>query len=81
MNATSLYSLSPSLDDVEPHLSSLRWHRALPKDWRGEKWDKRAEREKEREGERGVREGMFRWISVNNEIFPVVGFFLTDCEI
>lgn len=38
--------LSHSLDDVEPHLSSLRWHRALPKDER-EKWDKRAGREKE----------------------------------
>lgn len=42
--------LSDSLDDVEPHLSSLRWHRALPKDER-EKWDKRAERERQREKE------------------------------
>lgn len=39
-------SLAHSLDDVEPHLSSLWWHRALPKDGR-EKWDKRAEGGKE----------------------------------
>lgn len=53
MNATSLHSpppslffplFSPSLDDVEPHLLSLWWHRSLPKDQR-EKWDKRAWRE------------------------------------
>lgn len=44
--------LCDSLDDVEPHLLSVRWHRALPKDER-EKWEKIAERgrEKERRGE------------------------------
>lgn len=36
-----------SLDDFEPHLLSLRWHKAFPKDGR-EKWDKRAERETKR---------------------------------
>lgn len=40
--------LCDSLDDVEPHLLSLRWHRALPKDER-EKWEKRAERGREKE--------------------------------
>lgn len=40
-------SLPPSLDDVEPHLLSLWWHRSLPKDQR-EKWDKRARREGEK---------------------------------
>lgn len=45
--------LSDSLDDVEPHLLSLRWHRALPKDER-EKWDKRAERKRKERGGVGV---------------------------
>lgn len=67
MNAASLYSLplrvSHSLDDVEPHLSSPWWHRALPKDER-EKWDKGGERKEEKEGEgweKGVFSSFFPW--------------------
>lgn len=47
-----------SLDDFEPHLLSLRWHKAFPKDGR-EKWDERAERERQK-GEwcGGVEEGV-----------------------
>lgn len=61
-----------SLDDFEPHLLSLRWHKAFPKDGR-EKWDKRAERETKRGvvwwgGGRGWgaerREGVSRGITI-----------------
>lgn len=55
-----------SLDDFEPHLLSLRWHKAFPKDGR-EKWDKRAGRERQKgewcgvvgwqKGYRGTEEG------------------------